>query len=464
MLTRDDLHPYQRRTVEFIKATPRCALWLDMGLGKTTSTLTAVRDMLDQFEIGRVLVIAPKRVAVDTWPRELEKWAHLGGIRLAVIDGGPEKRTATLRDSDADVFTIGRELVPWLVDVIRNDDAIRARFRQRWPFDVVVIDEASSFKNRSAQRFKALRKVRGHIDRVIELTGTPAGNGLLDLWPQIFLIDGGERLGKTFTKYRDTYFDGDYMGFKYTPKPGADEAIHARLADVVLRLDSADYLQLPPFLPCTIEVELPAAARQHYRELEREYITQIEGADVTVAQAAALSNKLLQCANGAVYTNEARDVAHLHAAKLDALDGIVAEHPGRPVLVAYSYRTDVPRLLERFPAAVLLDDKPETIARWNRGEIEMLLTHPASAGHGLNLQDGGNIVVWFGVTWSLELYQQFNARLRRQGQQAAVVHLYHITAADTVDGTVLASLERKNTTQGALLDALKTDIRERLAA
>jgi SNF2 family DNA or RNA helicase len=327
-----------------------------------------------------------------------------------------------------------------------------------------VIDEASSFKNHGSKRFKALRKVRGNIDRVIELTGTPAGNGLLDLWPQVFLLDGGERLGKTYTKYRDTYFDSDYMGFKWTPKPDAEAAIHAKLADIVLRLDAADYLKLPPFLPHTIEVELPPSARVHYRELEREYLTQIEGTDIAIAHAAALSNKLLQCANGTIYTNEERDTAHLHDAKIDALDGIVAEHPGRPVLVAYSYRTDIPRLRERFPHAVLLDDNPETIARWNRGEIEMLLTHPASAGHGLNLQDGGNIVVWFGVTWSLELYQQFNARLRRQGQQAAVVLLYHITAADTVDGTVLASLARKNTTQGALLDALKTDIRERLAA
>lgn len=460
MLNRDAFHTYQRRTVQFIADTPACALWLDMSMGKTVSTLTAVSDLLWSFDAGRVLVIAPKRVAFNVWPAEVKRWSHLDGLRVTVIKGSPEQRLKIVRDDTADVHVINRDLVPWLVDAVRGEPALR-KFKKRFPYQVIVLDEASGFKDHRSKRFKALKRVRPELDRVIELTGTPAGQGLLGLWSQMYLIDGGQRLGKTYTTFRDRYFVGDYMGFNYELKPGAEQQIYDAIADVVLRLDASDYLDLPELVVDPVYVDLPPAARKVYDELEREFLVEVDGETVTAPNAAALTGKLLQCANGAIYVDEDRNWRELHSAKLDAFADIADEYAGRPILAAYAFKFDLDRLRKRFPNGVVLDDDPATVDRWNRGEIEKLWTHPASAGHGLNLQGGGNVAVWYGLNWSLELYLQFNARLRRQGQIADRVFVRPIVARDTADESVLASWETNNTNQRALLDALKRDAKDR---
>jgi len=449
-LTRADLHTYQARAVEWIRTRSSCALWLEMGMGKTASTLTAIVDLLNQLDVARVLVIAPLRVARTTWPDEARKWSHLTGLRVAVACGSAAQRRAAIA-SGAEVVTINRENVPWLVDLVGD----------RWPFDMVVIDESSSFKSPQAKRFKALRRVRHRIDRLVELTGTPAANGLLDLWAQLFLVDRGERLERAFSRFRDRYFASDYMGFTWTPKDGAREAIYQACADVCLTLSAADYQTLPPRIDNVVGVDLPEDVAEQYRELEREFVLELAGADVTAANAAVLAGKLLQFTNGAIYANTPRldggadrVVVQVHDAKLDALRSVVEESAGEPVLVAYAFRSDVDRIRAAFPRARVLDDDPATIAAWNRGEVEMLLAHPASAGHGLNLQDGGRIAVWFGLPWSLELYQQFNARLHRQGQTRPVV-IHHVLARGTVDDVVFDTLAQKDATQAHLLDAMK---------
>ena len=454
--SREHLHPYQRRAVSFIKQTPSCALWVDMGLGKTIIVLTAITDLLARFEAGRVLVIAPLRVALNTWPQEIGRWAHTRHLAHKVLAGcPPERRAALVADDVSDIHIINRELVPWLVDACKG--------ARHWPYDMVVIDEASSFKSSRTRRWKAMRKVLPATDRLVQLTGTPAGNGLLDVWAQVFLLDRGERLGKTFTGFRERYFDSDYMGYRWTLREGASQKIYDRLADICLTLSAKDWLDLPPRIDNIVHVDLPGPARAQYRQLERDFLAEVgDGEIVEVLHAAALSNKLLQFAGGAVYTDGEKNWAEVHAGKLDALESIVNEAAGTPVLVACNYRTDTLRILERFAQAETLGRDPDTIARWNRGEIPLLLAHPASAGHGLNLQQGGHTIVWFGLNWSLELYQQFNARLHRQGQQRPVV-IHHIVARETVDETVMKALAGKDSTQRALLDALRDDIRERVA-
>lgn len=450
--SRDLLHDYQERAVAFIKDGTSCALWVDMGLGKTITVLTALADLFDRFEVVRALVIAPLRVARTTWPTEIAAWPHVSHLSATVIAGSPADRRGLLDSDGAQIHIINRELVPWLVTACGKD----------WPYDVVVIDEASSFKSSSAKRFKALRRVLPTIDRVIELTGTPASNGLLDVWSQIFLLDRGERLGKTFSGFRNRYFDSDFHGYSWTIKEGAADEIYDRLRDVCLTLSAEDYLRMPDRIDNMVRVAIPPKARSSYEELEREFLTEIDDQDVAVIHAAALSNKLLQFANGAIYTDDEGAWTAVHDAKLDALESLVGEASGEPLLVAYSYRTDAERIVDRLPQAEMLGRDPETIARWNRGDIPILLAHPASAGHGLNLQHGGRTIVWFGLNWSLELYQQFNGRLHRQGQERPVI-VHHIVADDSVDGTVLAALARKDTTQKALLDALKSDIERREA-
>lgn len=451
MLTREDLHTYQRRAAEFIETNERCALWVDMGLGKTVSTLTAVAELIESFEVRRVLVIAPKRVALHTWPAEFAKWDHLQGLTYAVADGTPTQRAETLR-SEADVHIVGRDNVPWLV----------SEFRRGWRWDMVVIDESSSFKNHSTKRFKSLRKALPKIDRMVELTGTPSSNGLLDLWPQVFLLDQGERLGRTFSGFRDRYFSSDYMGYNWSPRPGAEECIYDALDDIVLTLSAEDYLDMPARIDESIPVELPKKAREQYAELERDFLLELdELGDVVAVNAAVLTGKLSQCANGATYYDDAdgdRQTHTIHTAKIEALREIAES--GEPVLVAYNFRSDLEALKHAFPHAHTVDEVG-VLDAWNRGEVPMLLAHPASAGHGLNLQHGGRVLVWYGLTWSLELYQQFNARLHRQGQTRPVI-VYHIVAADTVDERVLESLGEKNRTQAALLAALKSDIEGRL--
>lgn len=448
MRSRDDLHDYQVRAVDFIKSTPNCALWVDMGLGKTVSTLTAVSDLFDGFEVARVLVIAPLRVALKTWPDEIKAWAHVRHLTSRVITGSPAQRKAIVDSDRSQVHIINREMVAWLVGYLQAQGA-------GWPYDMVVIDESSSFKSHQSKRWKFLRKALPAIDRLVELTGTPAPNGLLDVWPQIFLLDRGERLGRTYTGFRSKYFISDYMGYNFTIREGADDKIHEKLADVCLTMSAEDYIELPDRVDRIVDVDLPVKAREQYAELEREFIAEFDGDEVTVLSAAALANKLLQFANGAVYV-DGGGYAEVHGAKLDALEDLIEGANGSPVLIAYSYRTDLDRIQSRIVCEVLGKD-PEQIDRWNAGEIPVLLAHPASAGHGLNLQDGGHTVVWFGLCWSLELYQQFNARLHRQGQGHPVV-VHHVVTRGTVDETVLDALGRKDVTQRALLDALKHDI------
>ncbi len=451
--SRDRLHGYQRRAVQFIKDTPRCALWMEPGLGKTVTTLSALSDLWDAYDIHRVLIIAPLRVARTTWPQEIAGWEHLGHLSWRNIQGDPDTRARIIAEDRSDIHIINRELVPWLV-------AHCQKTKRGWPYDVVVIDEASSFKSAKTQRFKALRKTLPAVHRLIELTGTPASNHLEDLWSQIFLLDRGARLGRTFTGFRNRHFTSDYHGYTWALRKGADQKIYDQLDDICLTLKAEDYLDLPDRIDTTVAIDLPARTRTAYRQLERDFLTEIGDEEVAVFNAAALTNKLLQCANGAVYTDDQGVWAEAHSAKLDAFADIVAETAGTPLLVAYAFKSDVTRLQERFPHAQVLGRDPAQIDAWNRGDIPILLAHPASASHGLNLQRGGHTIIWFGLTWSLELYQQFNARLHRQGQTRPVI-VHHLVAGNTIDETVLTALARKDVTQQALLNALKDDIERR---
>ena len=411
--------------------------------------------MFNRFEIGKVLVIAPLRVADDTWPSELIKWDHLKNLKMSKVLGVEQKRIEALR-ARADIYVINRENVKWLIDY---------QVKQRkWPFDVLVIDESSSFKNNQSQRFKALRKVSGLTPRVIELTGTPSPNSLMDLWPQIYLLDGGEVLGKTITAYRNTFFNPGQRNknviFNYVPKAGAEEEIYRRIQDIAVSLTAADHLKMPPRVDNIIKLKMPPNIKALYDEMEEECILELEKEEVVAAGSrAVVTNKLLQMANGAVY-GEDRKVIRIHDIKLDALQEIIEDNEGKPIMVFYNYQHDYDRLLERFK-----DMNPgtlktrEDIERWNKGEVKLLLAHPASMGHGLNLQAGGNIIVWFGLTWSLELYLQANARLYRQGQKQTVI-INHLVMEKTVDIDVLHALTSKRVNQDELIEAVKARIAE----
>lgn len=445
-------HEYQKMAIEKIYETPRCGLFLEMGLGKTVITLTALEDMIyNSFEVSKVLVIAPLRVAEDTWSRESAKWEHLKHLRISKVLGTPSQRRAALA-AEADIYIVNRENVVWLCDELSVAGG--------WFFDAVVIDELSSFKSPKAQRFKALRKYITRSRRVIGLTGTPAPNGLIDLWSQIYLLDGGERLGRTVTGYRERFFLPDKRNqttiFSYKPKDGADKAIWDRLSDICVSMRAEDWLTLPERIDNVVTVRMTDKQRAAYEKFEREqYIQFIEG-EVTAVSAAALTNKLLQYSNGAMYKADG-DYIETCEGKLDALEDIMEAANGKPVLCFYSYKHDLERIRRRFPEAVKIEGA-EDIERWNNGEIGLLLAHPAGAGHGLNLQAGGNIIVWFGLTWSLELYQQANARLYRQGQENAVV-IHHLLTEHTVDERVYQSLQGKGEVQDELLDALKAKYR-----
>ena len=443
MLSRADLHEYQRKAIDFVLRERRCMLTLGMGLGKTTSTLTAVSDMLDGFTANKVLVIAPLRVANSVWAQEARLWAHLRHLRVSVCTG-PEKARRSALALSSDVYVINRENVPWLVE----------NYGKKWPFDVVVIDESSSFKSASSKRFKAIRKMLPHIEAMILLTGTPSPNGLLDMWSQMYLVDYGERLGRTLTGYKQRFFEADYFGRKFELRPGSAEKIHSLLGDKIIHMSAEDYLDMPARIDLTVGIDLPPNVMSEYVDFERTMLAEINGEEVEATTAAVLANKLLQYANGALYTDANGNWGETHAAKLDALADIIEDNPGETVLVAYNYKSDLERLLARFPQAVILDKKQETIDAWNRGQIQMLLAHPASAGHGLNLQKGGALCVWFGLNWSLEYYQQFNARLHRQGQTRPV-RIAHIVANGTIDQRVLQVLQSKDATQKSLLNALK---------
>lgn len=443
-------HEYQEYATNFILSHPIAAILLEMGLGKSVITLTAIFDLtLDSFLIRKVLVIAPLRVARDTWPAEIEKWDHLYGLSYSVAIGNEAQRKAALLQR-AQVYLINRENVDWLI----NDSGIP------FDYDMVVIDELSSFKSHTSKRFRALRKVRPYVKRIVGLTGTPSSNGLMDLWAEIGILDMGQRLGRYISHFRNAYFVPDKRNqqiiFTYKPKPGAEEAIYRLISDITISMKNTDYLKLPDLVINEIPVLLSEDERQNYEIMRSEMVLSLKGKEIDAVNAAALSNKLLQMANGAVYDGNG-GVVRIHDRKLDALEDIIEAANGKPVLIAYWYKHDLERIMEHFPATQL--DNAESIKRWNDGEIPVAVIHPASAGHGLNLQAGGSCLVWFGLTWSLELYQQTNARLWRQGQKDTVI-IHHIVAKDTIDEQVMKALKRKDKTQTALIDAVKANLKE----
>jgi len=443
-------HEYQEYATNFILSHPIAAILLEMGLGKSVITLTAIFDLtLDSFLIRKVLVIAPLRVARDTWPAEIEKWDHLNGLTYSVAIGSEAQRKAALLQR-AQVYLINRENVDWLI----NDSGIP------FDYDMVVIDELSSFKSHTSKRFRALRKVRPNVKRIVGLTGTPSSNGLMDLWAEIGILDMGQRLGRYISHFRNAYFVPDKRNqqiiFTYKPKPGAEEAIYRLISDITISMKNTDYLKLPDLVINEIPVLLSEDERQQYEIMRSEMVLSIKGKEIDAVNAAALSNKLLQMANGAVYDGNG-GVIRIHDRKLDALEDIIEAANGKPVLIAYWYKHDLERIMERFPAIQL--DNAESIKQWNYGEVPVAVIHPASGGHGLNLQTGGSCLVWFGLTWSLELYQQTNARLWRQGQTSDTVVIHHLIAKDTIDEDIMKALKRKDTTQSALIDAVKANLK-----
>lgn len=439
-------HDYQTFATDFVLEHPACGLILDMGLGKSVITLTALWSLLlDSFDVGKVLVVAPKRVAENTWPAELKKWEHLDGLTWSLVLGSEKDRRAALQRR-AKIYIINRENVTWLVD------------NYRWDFDTLVIDELSSFKSSKAQRFRALKRVRPRISRVIGLTGTPQPNGLLDLWPQMYLLDMGKRLGRFVGGYRERFFLPDKRNreviYSYKPKEGAEEKIYELISDICISMKAADYLDMPELVSSQVEVKMNARERKLYEDFERDMVLHLKDGDLDAVNAASLSGKLVQMANGAVY-GENRKVHLIHDRKLDALEDIIEAANGKPLLVAYWYKHDLERIRQRFDVRTI--DTPKDIADWNEGKIPVALIHPASAGHGLNLQDGGSTIVWFGLTWSLELYQQLNARLWRQGQRHTVVIL-HIVTEGTHDEDIIKALELKDMSQTALIAAVRARI------
>ena len=448
-------HKYQTYATDFILEHPVSAVFLDMGLGKSVITLTAIFDLcLDSFLVRKVLVIAPLRVAADTWPGEIEKWDHLRGLTYSVAVGSEAQRKAALLQR-VSVYIINRENVQWLVE----DSGLP------FDYDMVVIDELSSFKSYQAKRFRALLKVRPRVKRIVGLTGTPSSNGLMDLWAEIGILDGGERLGRFIGRYREAYFKAGSMNpqtgvvFQYVPRPGAEEQIYGKIADITISMKAMDYLHMPDCVPAWHYVEMDKKERKLYDMLRKDLIIPLKDADIDAANAASLTGKLLQMANGAVY-DENSAVREIHQRKLEKLEDLIEAANGQSVLVAYWFKHDRQRIMEhlakqRIPVR---DIKSSTdIKDWNAGNIPVALIHPASAGHGLNIQQGGHILIWFGLTWSLELYQQTNARLWRQGQ-TDVVTIHHIITKDTVDEDVMAALEQKDMTQEKLISAVKAQL------
>jgi len=437
-------HDYQDYAAKQILDKPACALFLDMGMGKTVVTLTAINDLLH--EVIKVLVIAPLRVAEDTWSKECEKWDHLNHLRISKVLG-PEKNRISALILKEDIYIINRENVGWLVE----------HYGMNWPFEMVVIDELSSFKSASAKRFKALRKVRPLIKRIVGLTGTPAPNGLLDLWSQIYLLDRGERLGKTLGGYRDRYFEPDRRNreviFSYKLKPEAEKAIYEKILDICVSMKAQDYLRMPQRIDNFVRVEMSPKEKGLYKQLERDMLLPFAEGDIDAVNAAVLSNKLLQMANGAVY-DEFGLVRQIHRRKLEALEDLWEGANGKPILVFYAYKHDKDKLYEFFKIKPRELNTSQDITDWNAGRIPVALAHPASTGHGLNLQAGGNIIIWFGLIWSLELYLQANGRLYRQGQNEAVI-VHHIITTGTIDEQVIQALSRKEVGQMALIDAVK---------
>lgn len=441
-------HDYQQYAIDFIKNNEVAAVLLDMGLGKTSITLTAVNDLIfDSFEVSKVLVIAPLRVARDTWPAEIKKWDHLKHLRYSVAVGSESERLAALR-KEADIYIINRENVDWLVN----------KSRVSFDFDMVVIDELSSFKSHHSKRFKSLLKVRPFIKRIVGLTGTPSSNGLMDLWAQFRILDMGKRLGRYITHYRSAYFLPDKRSadriFTYKPADGAEQMIYDRISDITISMKSADYLELPECIINEVPVFMDVKEKAIYEAFKEDMVAKIKDEEIDAANAAVLSGKLLQMANGCIY-DEDKKALKIHDRKLDALEDLIESANGKPLLVAYWFQHDLARIKERFPVREIKTSKD--IEDWNQGRIPVAVIHPASAGHGLNLQTGGSTLVWFGLTWSLELYQQCNARLHRQGQTDTVV-IHHIIAKGTIDEDVMVTLQRKEKIQNALINAVKAKL------
>lgn len=445
-------HEYQQYATDFIIKNPTAAVFLEMGLGKSVIALTAILELcLERFEISRVLVIAPLRVARDTWPAEIQKWDHLKDLTYSVAVGTANERRAALRQKTF-VHIINRENVQWLIE----DSGIP------WQYDMVVIDELSSFKSHQSKRFKSLMKARPGVRRMVGLTGTPSSNGLMDLWSEFRVLDMGKRLGRFITHYREQFFEPDRRNgmqvFSYRPRAGAEREIYRRIGDITISMRSADYLKMPECVMNTVPVKLDSTEFEVYEEMESKMVTELDGVEIDAVNAAALTGKLCQLANGAIYTPDGNTV-FFHERKLDALEDLIEGANGKPVLVAYWYKHDLARIQERFKVRELKSSKD--ITDWNAGKIPVAVIHPATAGHGLNLQAGGSTLIWFGLTWSLELYQQTNARLWRQGQQAETVVIHHIITRGTVDEDVMQSLSEKDRSQAALMRAVRARVEAR---
>ena len=445
-------HEYQQYATSFIIKNPTSAVFLEMGLGKSVITLTAILELcLERFEVGRVLVIAPLRVARDTWPAEIQKWDHLKGLTYSVAVGTATERRAALRQKTF-VHIINRENVQWLIE----ESGIP------WQYDMVVIDELSSFKSHQSKRFKSLMKARPGVRRMVGLTGTPSSNGLMDLWAEFRVLDMGKRLGRFITHYREQFFEPDRRNgmqvFSYKPRAGAECEIYRRIGDITISMRSTDYLKMPECVMNTVPVSLDSSEFEIYEEMESKMVTELDGVEIDAVNAAALTGKLCQLANGAIYTPDGNTV-FFHERKLEALEDLIEGANGKPVLVAYLYKHDLARIQERFKVRELKSSKD--IADWNAGKIPVAVIHPASAGHGLNLQAGGSTLIWFGLTWSLELYQQTNARLWRQGQQAETVVIHHIITRGTVDEDVMRSLSEKDRSQASLMRAVRARVEAR---
>lgn len=448
---RYEAHDYQKYATDFILTHPIAAVFLEMGLGKSVITLTALFDLiLDQFLVRKVLVIAPLRVARDTWPTEIRKWDHLSGLTFSVAVGSETERKTALMQT-ADIYIINRENVDWLI----------TKSGIPFDFDMVVIDELSSFKSWQAKRFKSLLKARPKIKRIVGLTGTPSSNGLMDLWAEFRILDLGQRLGRYISHYRNAYFVPDKRNaeviFSYKPLPGAEQQIYDRISDITISMKSCDYLKLPECVINEVPVVMDDKEMAIYDRFREDMVAKLKDTEIDAANAAVLSGKLLQMANGAVYDEEKN--SHLiHDRKLDALEDLIEGANGKPVLIAYWYQHDADRIKARFPVREIKTSKD--IEDWNAGKISAAIIHPASAGHGLNLQSGGSTLIWFGLTWSLELYQQTNARLHRQGQTDTVV-IHHIIAKGTIDEQVMTALRKKEKTQDALIDAVRANLEVR---
>lgn len=442
-------HNYQSYAIDYIENHPIAAVLLDMGLGKTVISLTAIADLLfDSFEAHRILVVAPLRVARDTWPAEISKWQHLKHLTYAVAVGTIKERKAAL-SAGADITIINRENLGWLIDSSGYE----------FDYDMVIIDELSSFKNHKSKRFQSLMKVRPKVKRIIGLTGTPSSNGLMDLWAEFKLLDFGERLGRFITHYRNNYFIPDKRNgeiiYSYKPMPYAEDAIYRKISDITISMKSTDHLQMPELITSQYEVQLSEDEKQRYEELKADFILELPEGEITAANAASLTGKLSQLANGAIYDDEG-NIVEFHDRKLDALEDIIESANGKPLLVAYWFKHDLQRIKKRFVVREIKTSKD--IIDWNNGDIPVAVIHPASAGHGLNLQAGGSTLIWFGLTWSLELYQQTNARLWRQGQSSGTVVIEHIITKGTIDERILKALSLKEVSQNALIDAVKANL------